>query len=152
MRPIVFLFVMASSLMATPVLFAQGGKQVIFKITNIPTGQGKVLLSTGDGKYYGMADAAAPEIEITLDGVPDGEYTFYAFHDANGNWRIDKENGIPTEYCATKKVEINENGRIVSIALTDVAEKIRKRADEKQAGAPSGRTGTEDGNYAPLNP
>lgn len=131
MKSIHFLFVWVFSLIAGTSLFAQDGGQVIIRISNIPTAQGKVLLTTDSGKYYGMADATSSTVDIKLDNIPDGKYTVYVFHDANGNYTMDKEGEIPVEYCATEQIEINGNNRHFAITLVDVKEKINKKPENR---------------------
>lgn len=127
MKSIKFLSVLAFSLLAAISLYAQNGGQVIIKISNIPFNQGKVMLTTEDGKYYGMADATSSTVDIKLDNIPDGKYTVYVFHDANGNYTIDKEGEIPVEYCATEQIDVNENNRLFAITLVDVMGKLNEK-------------------------
>lgn len=127
MKSISFFFVLAFFLVATTSLYAQDGEQVIVKISNIPANQGKVMLTTENGKYYGMADATSSTVDIILDNVPDGKYTVYVFHDANGNYIMDKEGEIPIEYCATEHIDVNENNRLFAITLVNVREKVNEK-------------------------
>ena len=83
MKSIRFLFVSAFFLIAPTSLFAQNGGPVIIRISNVPADQGKVLLATGDGKYYGMADATSTTVDIKLDNIPDGKYTVSLLSDKN---------------------------------------------------------------------
>lgn len=127
MKRIIFAFVMIFSLASTPAIFAQMGNPVTFKVTNIPTKQGKIMLATAGGKYYGMADATtASTLEIKLDDIPYGEYTVYVFHDANNNYKLDKDaDNVPVEYCATRKINITDRDRIFQIELVNIKDKKR---------------------------
>lgn len=113
-------------------LSAQGNKPVTITISNIPSNQGKVMLTTANGKYYAMTDATAPTVSIQLDNIPDGEYTIYVFHDANGNYILDKEDDIPTEYCATWPIEVSKRNRSFSIELMNVMEKVKGKNHEQK--------------------
>lgn len=131
MRQILFSIALTLSLLGATALFARGGDPVVVKITNIPTSEGKILLTTTDGTYYGTADAAVPSVEIKLKRIPDGKYTLYVFHDANGNYVIDKEGGLPVEYCATAEIEVNAKRRSFTVALVDIRDQVaRKRGKQ----------------------
>lgn len=90
------------------------------------------MLTTANGKYYAMTDATAPTVSIQLDNIPDGEYTIYVFHDANGNYILDKEDDIPTEYCATWPIEVSKRNRSFSIELMNVMEKVKGKNHEQK--------------------
>lgn len=124
MKRNLFLFVMMFVFMGYISLSAQTVNSVTFTVTNVPTPAGKVLLSDADGKYYGMADATGDSITICISNIPDGKYRFYVFHDANGNMKMDLENNIPTEYCATQDVEINTDTRTFVVSLENIKEKV----------------------------
>ena len=113
---------MLFSLVGLQAVFAQNGKSVSFQIGNIPTKQGKILLSTEDGKY-GMADVTASVVTITLTDLSYGKHTVYVFHDANGNYKLDRANdNMPIEYCAIQKIEVTEENQLFKIELVDVRE------------------------------
>lgn len=127
MKAIIFVFVMVFSWIGTPALFAQEGESVTFKITNIPTKQGKVMFTTECGKHYGMVDATASAVEIKLDSISNGKYTIYVFHDANNNYTMDKTpDNVPIEFCATQKVEVTDRSRAFQIELVNIGDKVKK--------------------------
>lgn len=122
MKTIISMLFMLFSLVGLQAVFAQNGKSVSFQIGNIPTKQGKILLSTEDGKY-GMADVTASVVTITLTDLSYGEHTVSVFHDANGNYKLDRANdNMPIEYCAIQKIEVTEENQLFKIELVDVRE------------------------------
>ena len=120
------LLISAVSFFCCSALTAQTRKNVTVKVTNIPSQTGQVLVTTDYGKYYGMAEAAGSETEVTLENIPNGEDTLCVYHDANGNWQLDKNNGIPTEYCATQHIEVTDSTRNISVALVNVKDRVHK--------------------------
>lgn len=127
MKTIISTFVMVLSLVGAPPLFAQMEKPVTFKITHIPAKQGKIMLTTEDGKHYGMTDAIASTAEIKLDGIPNGKYTIYVFHDTNNNYTLDRDaDNTPLEYCATQQIEVSDRNKAFRVELIDVKDKKRR--------------------------
>lgn len=106
-------------------LRAQPKREIILQVTDIPSQTGRILATVGHGEYYGWADAADFPVEIKLENVSNGTYEIYVFHDANGNWELDKENGVPTERCATRKIEVTDSVRTFSVALVDIKDRIK---------------------------
>ena len=95
---------------------------------NIPTKQGKVLLVTENGRYYGMVDATDSTVEIKLNDIPYGKYKVYVFHDANGNYQLDKAaDNTPIEYCATCEIDVTVDNQTFKIELVNVQEKKSER-------------------------
>ncbi len=131
MKKILFSTVLTLSLLGATALFARNSEPVVVKITNIPTSEGKVLLTTTDGTYYGITDATAPSVEIELGQIPDGKYTLYVFHDANGNYVIDQEGDLPTEYCATAEIEVTAECRTFMVPLVDIREQVARKRGEQ---------------------
>ena len=86
MKTTISMLVMLFSMLGTQPLFAHVAKSVSFQVMNIPTKQGKVLLTTEKGKHYGMIDATDSIVKIKLNDIPYGKYKVYVYHDANGNW------------------------------------------------------------------
>lgn len=108
-----------------PTLFAQTGSPVTFEVTNLPSEQGKVLLTTQNGEYYGIVDATVPTTTIHLEGIPNGKYTVYVFHDANNNFTLDRDSeNIPVEYCATQQIEVTDAQKTFRIELENIRERI----------------------------
>ena len=99
---------------------AQTHECISIKVTNIPTATGKVLLITDKGQQA-MVEAKENEITIEMEKLPTGTYQFNIIHDANSNWKLDMdENHIPTENCASVKVEIKEDTQLITIELQDL--------------------------------
>ena len=70
MKTTISMLVMLFSMLGTQPLFAQVAKSVSFQVMNIPTKQGKVLLTTEKGKHYGMIDATDSIVKIKLNDIP----------------------------------------------------------------------------------
>lgn len=119
---------MVFSMAGGPSLFAQTAKEVIFRITDIPVNQGKILLTTESGKYCSMANATSSVVELRLENMPNGEYTVYAFHDANSNHMLDKDaNQIPEERCAIRQIRVTDQERTFQIGLRDIQKQVKDK-------------------------
>lgn len=118
MKTIIFTLLIVLSFVGTSNLFAQADKSATFKITNIPSKQGKIMITTEEGKFYEMTDATETTVEIKLINISNGEYTIYVYHDVNSNFALDRdEDNIPFEYCAIKKLEVTDENREFQIEL-----------------------------------
>ena len=69
------------------------------KVTNVPSAKGKLMAATDKGQYN-MVDAAVSDVVLELKDVPAGKCKIYVYHDENGNYQLDREDGVPMEYCA----------------------------------------------------
>ena len=128
MKTTIFMLVMLFSMLGTQPLFAQVAKSVSFQIMNIPTKQGKVLLTTENGRYYGMVDATDSTVKIKLNDIPYGKYKVYVYHDANGNYQLDKTaDNTPIEYCATYEIDVTSDNQTFKIELVDIQKKKSER-------------------------
>lgn len=103
---------------------AQSGDLTV-RVTNVRSEKGKVLIATDKGQYD-MADAKSPEVVLTLKGVPEGKRQLYVYHDENGNYQLDKENGVPAELCAMVDLEVKADTKTVDVRLVDVWEEKKK--------------------------
>ena len=127
MKTTISMLVMLFSMLGTQPLFAQVAKSVSFQVMNIPTKQGKVLLTTEKGKHYGMIDATDSIVKIKLNDIPYGKYKVYVYHDANGNWLLDKSaDNTPVEYCATYEIDVMTDNQIIKIEQVDIQKKKSK--------------------------
>ena len=108
-------------------LMGQTKKDFTVQVTNVPTKVGRILVATDDGKYYGMATATDSLVEVKLGSLPNGKYKINVFHDANDNWKLDMEDGIPLEYCASQIIEVTDSIRNVQIPLVDVRKKVKQQ-------------------------
>ncbi len=77
----------------------------------------KVALFNSEGSFLkapakaGGADAAAGSTVIVIKDVPEGEYAFAVYHDANSNGKMDKNLlGIPTEDYAFSNNALGKMG------------------------------------------
>jgi len=97
----------ALMLSAAPALAVEPGTNASVSLT-FETGAetGAVMVALYDETSYGggqpvrsaRIDVAAGERSVTFDGLPDGDYGVKAFHDVNGNGRMDTNPfGMPTE-------------------------------------------------------
>lgn len=114
---------------------AQTEKNVIISVINIPTKTGKILVATADRKFYSMADVTNSKVDIKLENIPNGKYKLDVFHDANNNWKLDKVDDVPSEYCATQDIEITDSTKNILVTLVNVKDKIeknRKQLNNKQ--------------------
>ena len=75
------------------------------KVTNVPSAKGKLMAATDKGQYN-MVDAAVS--------------------DENGNYQLDREDGVPMEYCAIVDWEVKENTETVVVPLVDVRKGMKK--------------------------
>lgn len=108
---------------------AQSGLTV--KVTNIPSVKGKVMVATDKGQYN-MVDAKGADAVLELKDVPEGKCKLYVFHDENGNFQLDKKEGVPSEYCAIIDLDIKADTKTVDVELMDVQEaKKEVMPDEK---------------------
>lgn len=106
-------------------LSAMAQNDLTIKVTNIPSAQGKVMIATDKGQYN-MVDAKGPDAVLELKGVPEGKCKLYVYHDENGNYQLDMENGIPSEYCATVDLDVIADTKTVDVKLVDVRETMKK--------------------------
>lgn len=100
-------------------------------VTNIPSQSGNVLLTVGGGQFYGMAEVKDAQVEIVLKDIPNGEYELSAFHDANANWQLDMEEGLPLEYCVTAKITVDDDSRNIKVALVNVKDEVLKKREKR---------------------
>ena len=65
------------------------------KVTNVPSAKGKLMAATDKGQYN-MVDAAVQRMSVLeLKDVPAGKCKIYVYHDENGNYQLDREDGVP---------------------------------------------------------
>lgn len=107
---------------------AMADNDLTVKVMNIPSSQGRVLVATSMGQY-GMAEAQSPETTLILKNIPEGKCSIYAFHDENNNYQLDMENGLPKEFCAELKLEVNADTKTVELPLLDL-QKVVKKVEE----------------------
>ncbi|ADV43572.1 DUF2141 domain-containing protein [Bacteroides helcogenes] len=94
------------------------------KVTNIPSSKGKVMIATDKGQHN-MVDAKEGDVVLELKGVPAGKCKLYVYHDENGNYRLDKEDGVPVEHCAIVDLDVKADTTMVDVELADVRKKMQ---------------------------
>lgn len=97
--------------------------KVELTVTNIPNGNGKILVATSKGQT-GMVQARQGSMTIDVENVPDGAVTFYVLHDENGNMDCDMENGMPKEYVGMANVNVSKDNRTATVRLENIPEKV----------------------------
>lgn len=111
----------ALAMVATTDVKAQN--KVELTVTNIPNGNGKILVATSSGQT-GMVQARQGSMTIDVENVPDGAVTFYVLHDENGNMDCDMENGMPKEYVGMANVNVSKDNRTATVRLENIPEKV----------------------------
>ena len=131
MKPINYLpLVLIVSLLWGWSLNAKAEKNLTVLVTNIPSQTGNILTTVGQGQFYDMAEVKDAQVEIVLKDIPNGEYELSAFHDANANWQLDMEEGLPLEYCVTRKITVNDETRYIKVTLFNVKEEVLKKREK----------------------
>lgn len=100
-------------------LAATAQNDLTVTVTNISSAKGKVMVATDKGQYN-MVDAQGADAVLELKGVPTGKCKLYVYHDENGNYQLDMENGVPIEYCAIVDLEVKVDTKAVDVKLVDV--------------------------------
>lgn len=78
---------------------------LLIEVTDVKSAEGKVMVALFDAQGFlkrPVKAASAPAVQgtnkVVLTDVPEGEYAFAVYHDANDNGKMDKNMiGIPTE-------------------------------------------------------
>ena len=89
------------------------------KVTNVPSAKGKLMAATDKGQYN-MVDAAVSDVVLELKDVPAGKCKIYVYHDENGNYQLDREDGIPAENCAIVDLDMTAEAKTIDVELKDV--------------------------------
>ncbi|CAL1690294.1 hypothetical protein MMB232_00416 [Brevundimonas subvibrioides] len=105
---------------AAPAFAAEPGADASVSLTfETRADTGAVMVALYDETTYGggqpvraaRIDVAAGERTVTFDGLPDGDYGVKAFHDVNGNGRMDTNPfGMPTEPFAFSNNAVGNMG------------------------------------------
>ena len=109
--------------MCTLSVMAQGDLTV--KVTNIRSAKGKVMVATDKGQYN-MVDAKGADAVLELKGVPEGKCKLYVYHDENGNYQLDKVDGVPVEHCTIVDLEMKSDTKTADVELVDAQRKMKK--------------------------
>ena len=74
-----------------------------------------------------MTEATDSTVKIKLNDIPYGRYKIYVFHDANGNWLLDKSaDNTPIEHCAIHEIDITADNQTFNIELVDIQKRCQK--------------------------
>lgn len=92
---------------------------LVLKVTNVPSAKGKVMAATDKGQYN-MADAAEGDVVVELKDVPEGKCRIYVYHDENGNYQLDRKDGVPVERCAIVDWNVKRGTKTVDVELVNV--------------------------------
>lgn len=106
-------------------LSAAAQSELTVKVTNIPSSKGKVMVATDKGQYN-MVDAQGGDVVLELKEVPVGKCKLFVYHDENGNYQLDKKEGVPSEYCAIVDLDVKADTKTVDVELVDV-QKVSKK-------------------------
>lgn len=98
---------------------ASAQSDLTVKVKNIPSAKGKVMIAADKGQYA-MVDAVADTATLVLKALPEGKCKLYVFHDENGNYQLDREDGVPIEYCDMVDLEMTAEAKTISVELKDV--------------------------------
>ena len=80
------------------VVAAAAAEPLKITITGLRSDKGRILWMIQDGKtqQHGMVEPANGESVIEIGGICSDSVTLYAFHDENGNYRLDRrDDGRP---------------------------------------------------------
>lgn len=67
-----------------------------------------------------MVDATGDTVTLVLKEVPEGKCKLYVYHDENGNYQLDREDGIPAENCAIVDLDMTAEAKTIDVELKDV--------------------------------
>ena len=94
------------------------------KVKNIRSAKGKVMIAADKGQYA-MADATGDTVTLVLKEVPEGKCKLYVYHDENGNYQLDRVDGVPTENCAIVDLDMTAGAKTIDVELTDLRNKAK---------------------------
>ncbi len=114
---------LAAFSVCTLTVAAQG--DLIVKVMNVPSAKGKVMIATDKGQYN-MVDAKVGDAVLELKDVPEGKCKLFVYHDENGNFQLDKKEGVPSEYCAIVDLDVKADTKVVNVELVDVQKATKK--------------------------
>lgn len=120
----VILFIMAIS-----TLSASAQNDLTVKVKNIRSAKGKVMIAADKGQYA-MVDATGDTATLVLKNVPAGKCKLYVYHDENGNYQLDKEDGVPTENCDMVDIEMTPEPKTVEVELKDIKALMKTKVKE----------------------
>ena len=87
--------------------------------------KGKVMIAADKGQYA-MVDATGDTATLVLKEVPEGKCKLYVYHDENGNYQLDRVDGVPTENCAIVDLDMTVEAKTIDVELADLRNKAKK--------------------------
>lgn len=106
-------------------LVATAQSNLTVKVTNVCSAKGKVMIATDKGQYA-MVDAKGTDAVLELKEVPEGKCKLYIYHDENGNYQLDREDGVPIEFCAMVDLDVTADMKTLDVKLVDVRKEMKK--------------------------
>lgn len=98
---------------------ASAQSDLTVKVKNISSAKGKVMIAADKGQYA-MVEATGDTATLVLRALPEGKCKLYVFHDENGNYQLDREDGVPVERCDMVDLEMTADAKTISVELKDV--------------------------------
>lgn len=101
-------------------VMAAAAEPLKITITGLRSDKGRILWMIQDGKtqQHGMTEPANGESVIEIGGIRSDSVVVYAFHDENGNFRLDRrDDGRPAEGCCSPTIRREELARGTRIEL-----------------------------------
>lgn len=101
-------------------VMAAAAEPLKITITRLRSDKGRILWMIQDGKtqQHGMTEPANGESVIEIGGIRSDSVVVYAFHDENGNFRLDRrDDGRPAEGCCSPTIRREELARGTRIEL-----------------------------------
>ncbi|WP_294615437.1 DUF2141 domain-containing protein [uncultured Bacteroides sp.] len=98
---------------------ASAQSDLTVKVKNIRSAKGKVMIAADKG-HYAMVDATGDTATLVLKEMPAGKCKLYVYHDENGNYQLDREDGVPTENCAIIDLDMTAEAKTIDVELKDV--------------------------------
>lgn len=98
---------------------ASAQSDLTIKVKNISSAKGKVMIAADKGQYA-MVEATGDTATLVLRALPEGKCKLYVFHDENGNYQLDREDGVPVERCDMVDLEMTADAKTISVELKDV--------------------------------
>lgn len=101
------------------------------KVKNIRSAKGKVMIAADKGQYA-MVDATGDTATLVLKEVPEGKCKLYVYHDENGNYQLDRVDGVPTENCAIVDLDMTVEAKTIDVELADLRNKAKNNFMEEK--------------------
>lgn len=94
-------------------------KTLKITVRNLRTDKGIVLLAANgtDQPLYGRSAPEAGSATFSFEAIETDSLAVSVFHDENGNYRLDMQDGKPTEGCCRRTIALPEADNAVSLEL-----------------------------------